>query len=379
MVNKLKINEGPSNVHMKYIRSSISTEVVDDALRNYTLNPMEFISDSVFEEGLSLYGNDGPITLYRGLNFATKEAYDLFMDNISYGYLLTKSYSSWSPSKQVASNFARTRPSYMEFMDTENMKLISLQRKQSERIVGYRGVILKTRIRQDQGIDFRKTGYGKEAEILLDKGSYKVSVELITSYKDQIKDKDINEVIMTTRSLTELEKLFNYVFKHYQPEDLTDDSKHRLFLLKNKRLSVGLYSTKIQEPDKFNDNDARLSVYYISGDLNYLDWYTDEDQHILYKKNKKAFPGMLNQVFKLFNELGASQYSLDWQFNVNRIASFVNERHTLTRNLQVLKNEYDKQADNTRKINKMTNLKDKNDAIDKERDRILRVLKGMIY
>lgn len=95
---------------MKYTRSSISTEVVDDALRNYTLNPMEFVSDSVFEEGLSLYGNDNPITLYRGLNFATKEAYDLFMDNISYGYLLTKSYSSWSPSKQVASNFARTRP-----------------------------------------------------------------------------------------------------------------------------------------------------------------------------------------------------------------------------------------------------------------------------
>lgn len=268
----------------------------------------------------------------------------------------------------------------MEFMDTENMKLISLQRKRSERIVGYRGVVLKTRIRQGQGIDFRKTSYGKEAEILLDKGSYKVSVELITSYKDQIKDKDINEVIMATRSLTELEKLFNYVFKHYQPEDLTDDSKHRLFLLKNKRLSsVGLYSTKIQEPNKFNDNDARLSVYYISGDLNYLNWYTDEDQHILYKRNKKAFPEMLNQVFKLFNELDASQYSLDWQFNVNRIASFVNERHTLTRNLQVLKNEYDKQAGNTRKINKMTNLKDKNDAIDKERDRILRVLKGMTY
>lgn len=365
-------------IPVKYVRS---LEVVDDALHNYTLNPMEFISDDVFEEGLFLYGNDSSITLYRGLNFSTKEAYDLFMDSIANGYLLTKSYSSWSPSKQVASNFARTRPSYMEFMDEENMKLISLQRKQAERVVGYRGVILKTRVRQGQGIDFRKTSYGKEAEILLDKGSYKVSVDLITSYKDQIKDKDINEVIMTARSLTELEKLFNYVFKHYQPEDLTDDSKHRLFLLKNKKRlsSVGLYSTKLQEPDKFNDNDARLSVYYISGDLDYLDWYTDEDQHILYKKNKKAFPGMLNQVFKLFNELDASQYSLDWQFNVNRIASFVNEKHTLTRNLQVLKNEYDKQADNTRKINKMTNLKDKNDAIDKERDRILKVLKGMTY
>ena len=114
----------------------------DKALYNYTLNPMHIYEvHGEFDELLSLYANKKSMTVYRGLNFETKEKYDKFISNIQDGNINIKNISSWTPHKKTAEQFAVTRPSYMEFMDSENMKLISAARKNHERVVGYRGDI----------------------------------------------------------------------------------------------------------------------------------------------------------------------------------------------------------------------------------------------
>ena len=55
----------------------------DKALYNYTLNPMHIYEVyGEFDELLSLYANKKSMTVYRGLNFETKEKYDKFISKI---------------------------------------------------------------------------------------------------------------------------------------------------------------------------------------------------------------------------------------------------------------------------------------------------------
>ena len=81
-----------------------------------------------------------------------------------------------------------TRPSYMEFMDSENMKLISAARKNHERVVGYRGVILETSIKAGVGIDVNRSKFAKESEVILPSGSYKISVTEILKNSDRFSE-----------------------------------------------------------------------------------------------------------------------------------------------------------------------------------------------
>lgn len=84
--------------------TDLSEEEIED-IKGYRprLPADEFPEDFPDEEN----GYDGTyFTLYRGLCFRTKEAYDLFMEAIKYGMLETEGISSWSRSDGVAERFA---------------------------------------------------------------------------------------------------------------------------------------------------------------------------------------------------------------------------------------------------------------------------------
>ena len=70
-------------------------------------------------------------------------------------------------------------------MDSENMKLIATARKNHERVVGYRGVILETTIKAGIAIDVTRSKFAKESEVILPSGSYKISVTEVLKNSDR--------------------------------------------------------------------------------------------------------------------------------------------------------------------------------------------------
>jgi hypothetical protein len=153
--------------------NSLYNNKVDQAIDKYTYDPMHmFEIVRVWKEAINIYPLDSDTKVYRGINFSSKEEYEKFIESIKNNTLTTNYKTSWSPNKDVAEQFAITKPSYMEFMSRENWKQIS--EAEHEYITGFRGVVLTTVAKSNKCIDLRKCKYGKEPEIILPEGNYKV-------------------------------------------------------------------------------------------------------------------------------------------------------------------------------------------------------------
>ena len=173
------------------------------ALKAYIQDPTNKHWLTEFEDELiDMYGNDKPLKLYRGLNFDTKEDYEKFMNKISNGKIkIENGSSSWTRSLSTAKQFAKTKPSYMEFMSTDKMKMISKAQKENEYVVGYRGIILEIDIGKNEGVDTSKSKYAAEDEIIIFKGEYKCKYHEFKKNSDRIKEEGIEAI------LDEIEKL----------------------------------------------------------------------------------------------------------------------------------------------------------------------------
>lgn len=68
------------------LRAADDLDELEKALTKYVLNPdYKYLVDSVIDDAIAEYGNTSSITIYRGLNFDTKEDYDKFMKLIKGG------------------------------------------------------------------------------------------------------------------------------------------------------------------------------------------------------------------------------------------------------------------------------------------------------
>ncbi len=189
-----------STIYDKYHNQDL--DAVDRALQRYALNPLDRLTEAVIKEGILRYGNKKEVTAYRGLNFATQEDYEKFLI-LNQRFLTTKQPSSWSFSKKEAEVFAKTRPSYMEFMTKENIALLDKQEKEGEGITGYRGVILATTVKPNQGLNLTRTKFSAEEEIILPPGRYELFVENVLSFKDTLHTKSASEHILEMKSYAE--------------------------------------------------------------------------------------------------------------------------------------------------------------------------------
>lgn len=341
---------------------------VDGTLVRYTLNPTTPII-GIFEDALYRYSNDKPITIYRGLNFSSKEGYEEFMQSITNGRLKIERCSSWSPSKSTAEIFAMTRPCYMEFMGFGSMTLVSQQEKESERIAGYRGVILKTRISAHKGIDLRKTSFAKEDEILLGPGTYRVEVSDVLSYKDTLENTNIDDMIYSLRNKEEeLQKFLSYVKKHYTPNDISEESKELIFKAFVSPNQIGKYETHYYKRE--NQIYAVFIAVYPS------EWYPDNRNSLIINKGKKTFKSFIDKVFDLYADHDYTP-KIEWECDVNRIANIYGMSNYLQDKMNIVGQQYKKCNDTVKDINKIKDPKERQQAIDDYKNDIVRLLKNM--
>lgn len=356
---------------------SYDLDDVDGTLTRYTINPITPLI-GIFKDAVERYGNEESVTIYRGLNFATKEEYDNFMKSIRNGVIDNKSCSSWSPNRNEAEIFAITRPSYMEFMDPENMALISKQGKESERIVGYRGVLLRTRIKPNTGIDLRRTEFAKESEIILGPGSYKVKVEDILSYKDMIDESTVDDIIYSLRNKKDKCKEFlNYVFKHFSPEDISDESRDIIFKTLINYQNVGKYRVKFDERrgKYYNLHNDAIEAYFYSGSPS--EWFTDDRNKAMKNKARKTFKKFLDEVFDLYEEHNYEP-DIEWNIDINKVANWLDMGSYLQDKMKVIGQQYNDYNDTAvRDINKIDDPNAKKKAIDDYTANIIKMLKNM--
>lgn len=275
-------------------------EDYDAALSAYTLNPIEsYKVYKYFDELMHHYSNQKPATLYRGLNFETKEQYDTFISSIKNGKIHFKNISSWSTNKSEASSFAITRPSYMEFMDSDNMKAISKARKNHEHVVGYRGIILETKIQSNVGIDVRRSKFSKESEIILPAGNYDVSFENRLKNSDRMSEYQnlldaVTDAIKEENNDNSTSFLDHIIMHHH--EKFTDIEKGILgkHFLKTK---FG-HMVDFRKSSSFVNKDDTIEFYLTS------DAAVKKHAHVFLEKDIDAFYKNYKPILrKLYNDL----------------------------------------------------------------------------
>lgn len=371
MINSGYSNKNESAVYDR-IRDTEDMDRVDAALTKYVMNPdYSYEVDMVMDDAIKEYGNTSAITLYRGLNFDTKEDYDKFMKSIKGGVLRTKSLSSWSPSKSEAETFAVTKPSYMEFMTREKMAMISAQRKSGERITGYRGIILKTKIGKGKGVDLRRFKNQAESEVLLPDGTYKVTYEEILSYKDQFNNQDPSDKILSlTKQGKETDKVLEYIRRNYNPTQLSNEARHKICLLTVTLSKLGKYYVKVQEPNKW-DKDRKIDTGMVVPDKDFMEYYLSSDIGKMASTMKPLFKKMIKEVFSQWTP----GTEINWFLDHGYWARFCDADTDLTKaERSTLKKEYDKQDQIVRDINKIRDPNAQRQAIDAEMERIKKIV-----
>lgn len=357
------------------LRDAEDMDPVDKALTKYVLDPgyKYLLTTSIMKDAISEYGNEGMVTIYRGINFDTKEMYDAFIKSIKGGTLKSKGVTSWSPDKPTAQQFASTKPNYMEFMTKEDMSKISAARKSGEKITGYRGIILKTKISKGQGVDLRRFPHRSESEILLPVGTYKVTYEDILTYRDTVAGQGIDAFLAKIKpSDKDAHDKINYAVRNYKPEDLSDETRHKIYLL-TKPKKWGHYVLPDELDSKWNP-DPRIKVGFSLIDMELLPYYLPKDRDALRSGGKSEFKKLIDDLKKAWRP----EYSIQWFYQHQKYADFFGLANELTKFLRsTIGKEYNKQDQIARDINKIKDPKARRDAIDAEAARIMKLLQSI--
>ena len=312
-------------------------------------------------------------TVYRGLNFKTKEKYEDFMSELlsNNNYYVVDTISSWSPSKEVAEQFAESEQTY-DMPSQELLQAYTKSQKEGEKLVGYRGIILTTVVDPGYGIDVRKTSYGSESEILLLKGSYKVKVEIVKSYKDQIDDgMDPNDVIMSTtkEDVSNNSSFFSWVLKNINANQLNDKSKHKIYELVSYSINYG--------SDVFDnrfDTRSTIRIYYNTKlyELSRDGYLLSEDIHDLKDQGIDALKHFMEVAIKNPN------HKIDTHSDIQYLVKFCNFENEWSEFLSMYGEEYRTRSNTVRDINKITDKKEKAKAIDDYKNDIMAILNNIV-
>jgi hypothetical protein len=217
------------------------TDPASNWLRKYTYEGIDkWPSESIVKQLVNRYPIKEDTVVYRGMNFSTKEDWDLFYNNLKDNKetLNCSGVSSWSTSVETAEQFALTKPSY--FLSKGTLHDYGIAQKTGERLSGYRGIIISTTLHAGQGIDVNASQHAHESEIIALSGEYLISVfRILKQFKHSIEERDIdiNSVIMNTsksvfssKNSDEQLALFKYILQNHR-EQLNKKSRKHLFSL----------------------------------------------------------------------------------------------------------------------------------------------------
>lgn len=263
---------------------------VDKAIKKYVASEIYAVDlESILPEAIQYYPNKHSVTLYRGLNFLDKESYDKFIRTISNGRMTINKLSSWTTNKSIAESFAKSRKFNLEFAIFDKndpyFKAKNKATKLGERLIGYKGVVLVTRILPNTGLDMTEAGYGSEAEVVLPRGTYPIKYYDYMSYEELYngqKADDIMTKIIRKGNEQELESVFSWLQKKgVQPDDLSDYVRHYLFTqyFPNNQFKPFV---KVEAED-YNPRTKQYENMYIFASISaYCDpdmfkWFTQQD------------------------------------------------------------------------------------------------------
>ncbi len=341
---------------------------IDKAIAMYTIDPVyKYMVDDVITSAIKRYPNKQSVTIYRGLNFSTKQQYTDFIGSITDGKLTTTVSTSWSPSQSQAKVFAKTKPSFMEFMSANNWADISAQSKSKERIVGYRGVVLSTTIPANSALDMTTTEYAVENEIIVPPGEYSVSISELKTFKDTVADdSDINTTIKNLAQQEDATEFLQYILHHHGSE-LNDASKRIVFKL------LGIqpfdYTIELTPGYEILKRPPSLAVHMVRIDtLDTMKPYilkTDYDRIITQSRGK------FKQLLKDIQTMYKPGLTIDWGYApAGKIAELLGLRLEYTTTMQkTVGAEY-------ARLNSREHTRQVTD-IDQEAERIVNLLRSM--
>lgn len=210
-----------------------SNETVEMSwLKKYTLEGMDAFPDSdVIERLVAAHPHAGG-TLYRGLNFSSKNQFDNFVASTEdFTKLESGGVSSWTRLDGTAQNFSITRPTY--FLNSELMEAESKKNREHDYMIGYAGVVLAIDVGAGIGIDVNTTIYSKEDEVILPPGSYKIRLhKVLHPFMHSINESNVAEEFLSIGSLEGREnshnqQKFNHIINRF--DNFTDEMKSHLF------------------------------------------------------------------------------------------------------------------------------------------------------
>lgn len=352
----------------------LSESKAEDWLEQYTLNPLnKWPSREVIDDLLRRYPIDSELVLYRGMNFSSKEDYDQFTSSISSGTLEAGSITSWSRSREEALAFAVSRPTY--FINNTLMSDMQAAKEDNEELIGYRGVMLATKIKHGQGIDVSKSPFSKEDEVILLPGSYKVVFKDIKKFKEIMDEDDIDKVVKQVAINDEvsdsyLSKFASYVINNH-PDKLSTDTitglidKYGGINLDPKNVSLVPIEDEYYDKKLMIKFNPWLFKFY---DLGLLP--SDTERQILQKGKL-----LLKQVTKIVSQNGSVLLSAS---GIEQLSKIVDNGTSYDRMVAMVSKNYHDTATkaSTDHINQMTQT-DKKTAIQQEKERIVALLKGI--
>lgn len=156
-------------------------------LRSYTKDENPIYLESDFNAMLAEWPNEEDITVYRGINFSTKEKYEDFLKELKAtgGYRSSES-AGFSPRYDTTYDFSTTTKTYFPTMHVvmEEAK----RNVQGEKIAGYCGVILTTTAKRGTVVDVNSSGEGVESEVLFRPNELiKCEVFKVKSFKELVR------------------------------------------------------------------------------------------------------------------------------------------------------------------------------------------------
>lgn len=239
----------------------------DQWLARYTYDNIDKTpSIDIINSLLNRYGNLRSLTLYRGLNFRSKEQWDTFIKDFSNNRatLSLNRMTSWSPSENESEQFAITQPSYHADLDT----MLSHEKAAGsyERVSGYRGVILKVRINPGEGIDVNRSNLGYESEVILPYGTYTISIhKVLKRFSDQLKDgdTDASNVVLSMNFNKRKNKANEQFLQHvlrFHNKNLSKEAREHLFNLTAPTSSIRFTRTPYNK-EVLSGNDPLTSLF----------------------------------------------------------------------------------------------------------------------
>lgn len=228
---------------------------IEEILNDYTRNEVPIYSKKVFDSLLNEFPNDREMNVYRGINFTDKDDYESFLEefNNNGGYI-SSACAGFAKTYQTAYDFSTTTKTY--FPTLEVMMEESKRREFSEKISGYRGLILKAKVKPGEVIDVNKSNVGIEDEVLFKPDTLILcEIEIVKPFREQVEEKDFNLNDYIKKTTNDEDSLLNYILvnkSEFLTEEVRDILLERAFERFNKQATY-----KIEK-----DNDEKILADY---------------------------------------------------------------------------------------------------------------------